>query len=235
MRRSTPGVFEPTPSASALRWPVEVIENALSPLVQPERLARFEAVSRARLRSVVLVLEAVIDPHNTAAVLRSADAFGVGEVHLIDRGTRPLITQRITRGADRWLDLHVHRDSRVCATALRSRGYEVYVADVRATTTLDEIAARPDVALVFGNEHTGASPEMREGSSGSFAIPMRGMVESLNVSVAAAISLQAVTRGRAGDLDPHEARCLRARYLLESVRAHELVIERYLHDQRSGT
>lgn len=234
MRRTTPGVFALAPSASVLPWPAEVIEEALSPLILPERLARFEAIARARLRSVVMVLESVIDPHNTAAVLRTSDAFGVGEIHLVDRGVRPLMAQRITKGCDRWLDLHVHRDSTACAKGLRARGYEVFVADVRATMTLDEVAARPNVAMVFGNEHEGASDEMRAASSGTFTIPMRGMVESLNVSVAAGIALHAVTRGRAGDLGESETRALKARFLIESVREHELVIERHLRERRSG-
>ncbi len=235
MRRTTPGVFAPDPSASVLPWPVEVIEAALSPLILPERLARFDAIARARLRSVALVLESVIDPHNTAAVMRTCDAFGVGAVHLVDRGVRPLLAQRITRGCDRWLDLYVHRDSAACAAGLRREGFEVYVADAHATTALDDIARRPSVALVFGNEHEGASAEMRAAADGAFAIPMRGMVESLNVSVAAAVALHAVTRGRPGDLGPAEARALKARFMIESVREHRLVIERYLREQRSGT
>ena len=235
MRRTTPGVFAAEPSTSVLPWPVEVIEEALSPLILPERLARFEAIANARLRSVVLVLESVIDPHNTAAVLRTSDAFGVGEIHLVDRGVRPLMAQRITKGCDRWLDLHIHRDSSACARGLKDRGYEVYVADVRATRTLDEVAARPNVALIFGNEHQGASPEMRAEAHGMFTIPMRGMVESLNVSVAAGIALHAVTRGRPGDLGESETRALKARFLIESVREHALVIERHLSERRSAT
>lgn len=234
MRRTTPGVFAPNPSASVLRWPVEVIEAALEPLILPERLARFDAVARARITSVAVVLEAVIDPHNTAAVLRTADAFGLGEAHFIDRGVRPLLAQGITRGTERWLDLHCHRDPVACVAGLRARGFEVFVADARATTTLDAVAARPRVAVVLGNEHAGVSGELRAHVDGVFAIPMRGMVESLNVSVAAAVTLHAVTRGRAGDLPPSEVRALRARYLLESVREHELVIDRWMRDQKAG-
>ena len=235
MRRTTPGVFSPAPSSSVLPWPVEVIEAALSPLFLPDRLARFDAVARARLQSVVVVLEALIDPHNTAAVLRTSDALGVGEVHLIEHGVRPLMAQSITKGCERWIDLYLHRDSARCAEGLRSRGYEVYAADVRATATLDEVTARPRVALVFGNERTGPSAQMRAACHGTFAIPMRGMVESFNVSVAAGITLHTVTRGRPGDLGELETRALRARYMLESVREPGLVIERYLHERRLGT
>lgn len=230
MRRSTVDVYEPSPSR-ALPWPVEVIEGALAPLILPERLARFDEVARRRITSVAVVLEAVIDPHNTAAVLRTTDALGLGEVHFIDLGVKPLIAPRITRNSERWLDLYVHHQTRACTDALGARGFEVYVADARASATLDEIAHRPKVALVFGNEHEGASAEVREAATGTFAIPMRGMVESYNVSVAAGIALYTVTKDRPGDLEPGEARALRARFLMESVRNYEMVIERYLRDE----
>lgn len=235
MRRTTPGVFSLDPSSSVLPWPVDVIEGALEPLILPERLARFDAVARARLASVVVALEGIIDPHNTAAILRSADAFGVGELHFIDLGVRPLLAKRITRGTERWLDVHLHQDSTRCVEGLKARGFEVFVADARATVSLDDIAARPRVAVVFGNEHQGATAATRAAATGTFAIPMRGLVESLNVSVAAAITLQRVTGHRPGDLGPRETRALRARFLLESVREHALVIDRYLRDQRAGS
>jgi tRNA (guanosine-2'-O-)-methyltransferase len=231
MRRTTPGLHAAEPSSSVLPWPVQVIEDALIPLVYPARLARFDAATRARLASVMMVLEGIIDPHNTAAVLRSCDAFGVGEVHLIDRGAQPLLTKRVTRGTERWLDLFVHDNTPTCAKGIAARGYEIWVADARATATLDEVACRPRVALLFGNEHLGASAEARAHANGTFAVPMRGLVESLNISVAAAITLFTVTRHRTGDLGESEQRALRARYLLESVEHPQLVIERFLRDQ----
>jgi tRNA (guanosine-2'-O-)-methyltransferase len=231
MRRTTPGLLSLTPSRTALGWPVEVIEAALEPLILPERIARFDAVARARLSSVVTVLECIVDPHNMAAMLRTCDALGVGEVHLIEDGLKPLVTQSVSRGCERWLDLHMHRDPAVCVHALRERGYEVYVADARGTLTLDEVAARSRVAMVFANEHQGASPALRALAHGAFSVPMRGMVESFNVSVAAGIALHTVTRARPGDLGDDEARCLRARFLIESVDRYPAVIERYLRDQ----
>lgn len=234
MRRTTPGLLSIHPSVSALPWPEEVIEAALSPLVLPDRLARFDAVARARLASVVVVLEAVVDPHNTAAVLRTSDALGVGEIHFVDRGVKPMLAPRITRGCERWLDLYVHRDSAACARGLKDQGYDLYVADARATTPLEEIARCPRVALAFGNEHEGVSAELRAEARGAFSVPMRGMVESFNVSVAAGIALYTVTRDRPGDLGEDEVRALRARFLLESVRSPNLVIERYLREHEAS-
>lgn len=226
MRRTNPDLT-PLSGASPLPFPSEDIEAALREVVLPERLARLAAVAAARIASVTVVLESVIDPHNTAAVLRTSDAHGVGEVHMIELGTKPLLAKRVTRGCERWMDVVLHRATAPCVEGLRARGFELWLADMDGSASLEEVALRPRVALVFGNEHLGASAEMRAGCTGTFAVPMRGMVESLNVSVAAGIALHAVTKDRPGDLGEREARALRARFLMESVRSPELVIERW--------
>lgn len=230
MRRTNPDLSALT-GASALPYPAEDIIAALQEVVLPERLERLATVAAARIGSVTVVLEEVIDPHNTAAVLRTSDAHGVGEVHMIELGTRPLLAKRVTRGCERWMDIVLHRSAAPCVERLRSRGFELWVADMGGTATLEEVARRPKVALVFGNEHLGASAEVRAACTGTFAVPMRGMVESLNVSVAAGITLHTVTRDRPGDLGEREVRELRARFLMESVRSPELVIERWRKSQ----
>ncbi len=226
MRRTDPEL-RPLHGTDAPAWDPHEVEAALQAIVLPERMARLDAVARARLTSVVVVLEGLIDPHNIAAVLRTSDAHGVGEVHLVDHGVHPLLAKRVTRGCERWMDISVHPAGVAFADGLRDRGFELWLADMDGTAALADVAARPRVALVFGNEHKGASAAMRARCTGTFAVPMRGMVESLNVSVAAGIALHAVTAGRPGDLGEAEARLLRARFLMESVRSPELVIERW--------
>ncbi len=230
MRRTDPDLT-PLRATGALPYTAEEIEAALEGVVLPERLERLKAVAGARVGSVTVVLEGVIDPHNTAAVLRTSDAHGVGEVHLVERGLKPLLAQRVTRGCERWMDVLIHRETAPCVEALRARGFELWVADMKGTATLEEVAARPRVALAFGNEHLGASAELRAAATGTFAVPMRGMVESLNVSVAAGIALHTVTKARAGDLGTRELHTLRARFLMESVRSPEMIIERWRQTQ----
>jgi len=219
----------------ALPWPAEEIVTGLEDIVEGRRRERLWSVATGRLRSVVVVLEGLIDPHNVAAVLRTSDAMGVGEVHLVDRETVPSLSTRITKGCERWLDLYVHRDPLACAEVLRARGYALYVADAHADTPLAQVAHCPQVALVFGNEHDGVSPALRAAADGSFAIPMRGLVESLNVSVAAAIALHATTAHRPGELDPTEARAQYARYLYDAVRDPEAVLARRRADRARAT
>ncbi|HEX7478196.1 MAG TPA: RNA methyltransferase [Polyangiales bacterium] len=231
MRRDAAGVFSlpplgPLPVASAL-----VIE-ALDALLTEERRARIERVIGARSRAVVPVLDGLIDPHNVAAVLRSADAFGVQEVHLVEGGERFVASNRVAQGTERWVDVIRHDSAHACVAALHDCGYGVYVAAMDGSLRPEDLAAQPRVAIVFGNEHAGVSDELRALADGTYTIPMRGFVQSLNVSVAAAITLAAATRDRPGDLDAEQRQTLRARYLLASIpRAHEILNE---HLRRHG-
>jgi tRNA (guanosine-2'-O-)-methyltransferase len=229
MKRWADGVFAPAPPAP-LPYPPETIIAAIEPITFPERIARIERAVASRIGSVVVVVDSLSDPHNAAAILRTCDGFGVHEVHAIERDAHVMITTRVTKGCEKWMDLRRHGSAEECAAELKGRGYSLFVADMRATRVLDEIATMPKVALAFGNEHEGISPELRAVADGSFAIPMRGMVESFNVSVAAAITLGAVTRDRRGDLGANDALALKARFLMESVREPELVIERYARE-----
>ena len=199
---------------------------ALSPLLTQERRARIEQVVATRTRAVVPVLERLVDPRNISAVLRSAEAFGVQDVHLIDPEDTFVAARSITRGGQRWLDIMRHSNPRDCVNSLQERGYRVLVASVSGGLTPEALREIPKVAVVFGNEHAGASEAMHDLADGTYTIPMRGFVESLNVSVANAITLQSATEGRAGDLSEREQLLLRARFMMLSVpRPLEVVAE----------
>lgn len=225
MRRDHPDALALQRAAALPAAPDEVVE-ALGPLLTDQRLARIEAVLAARKRAVIPVLDGLIDPHNIAAVLRSADAFGVQEVHLIAGELDFLASRRVAQGTERWVDVVEHPDRRGALSQLRARGYEVFVATMDGALTPEELARRPRVAIVFGNEHAGVDPEAAALADGSYRIPMCGFVESLNVSVAAALTLRAAVKDRPGDLDADDAMTLRARFMMQSVdRAEEIVAE----------
>jgi tRNA (guanosine-2'-O-)-methyltransferase len=231
VKRSASGVFAPVPLAP-LPFPAPVIIAALSPVVLDERKERIERAVAARIPSVVCVIESLADPHNAAAILRTCEGFGVGEVHAIEHDARVLITTRVTKGCEKWMNLRRYDSPKECAAELHARGMPLYVADMRADRSVEDLAAMPRVALAFGNEHAGISQALRQVADGTFAVPMRGMVESFNVSVATAVALYAVTCGRSGELGKEEAAELRARFLMESVREPELIVERYVRDAR---
>ena len=226
MKRDLPEVIE-LEGLAPLPAPAADVVRVLSPLVTDARRARMDAVIARRTRSLIPVLEDLADPHNGAAVMRSADAFGCHEVHVIEGRHKFAVSHRVTRGTHRWLDLVRHRGPVECMDHLHARGYEVYVAAMDGDVGPEELARKPKVAIVFGNEHKGASPEVRARVDGIYRIPMEGFVESLNVSVASAITLYVASRGRHGDLDDAAREEIRARFLLATVRdADRLVRER---------
>lgn len=232
MMRGDPDTYL-VPEQELLPAAAPVILAALEPLLTAERRARIDAVIGARSTAVTAVLDGLVDPHNVSAVLRSADAFGVQHVHVI-QGTDPfLATTRIAQGADRWVDVIRHATSAACVRELRARGHRIFVASMEGAVAPEALAHEPRVAIVFGNEHSGVSQELRDLADGTYAIPMCGFVQSLNVSVAAAITLFSAMRGRPGDLDPEAALSLRARYVWKSVPQAEAILDEYLRRQES--
>jgi tRNA (guanosine-2'-O-)-methyltransferase len=208
-----------------------VVIEALSPVVTPERLQRIEEVVGSRTDDLVLVLDGIADPHNSSAVLRSADAFGVQSVHVIvgEHGFRA--SRGVSKGTHRWLDVVRYESAQACACRLKQDGYAIYVAAMGAETQPEDLHDRSRLAVVFGNEHRGVSPDMQSFADGTFSIPMRGFVESLNVSVAAAITMQALARDGRPRLRAERQRELKARFLMNSVKNADQVIEKFLGNE----
>ena len=224
MRRSDPDTYPVPLGELPLPAAPEAIIDALVPHVTPARWARMQAVAAARSYAVQPVLEAFHDPHNASAVLRSCDAFGIQRVHVVPGEEEFLAARKVSRGADRWLDLVHHEAIEPCLEGLRHAGFKVFVASMEGDVHPAELATEPQVAVVFGNERKGPSPAARELADGTYAVPMRGFVESLNVSVAAAITLQAVMHLRPGDLTEPERRALEARYLMTTLASADAIL-----------
>ena len=190
------------------------------------RRERIDEVVAQRTRTLTVVMEAFCDPQNVNAVLRTCDAFGVQEVHVVEGPMKPYDrNKKISQNADKWLDVVRWRSTAECLDALRGRGFAVYVTHLGdGARAPRELSFAGKVALVFGNESRGVSGEALARADARFAIPMRGFVQSLNVSVAAAVSLAHAVerreqeRGRHGDLAPDEAAGLRERFYLLAVK-----------------
>ncbi len=188
------------------------MESPLEP--GPERVERVrEALSR-RLGSVVAVCEAVRRRHNVSAILRSCEAFGVHEVHLVTGGFE--VAAGAARGAERWIVRRRFPSTADSFADLRARGFRIYVADLLpGAHTPEDVPVDGPLAIVFGSEMRGVSPEARTLADGAVRIPMHGLTGSLNVSVSAAILLRVLTerrRAMAGnDLAPAE----QARFLAD--------------------
>ncbi len=192
----------------------------------PERKARIDEVVASRTRTLTVVMEAFCDPQNVNAVLRTCDAFGIQELHVIEGPMKPFDrNKKISQNADKWLDVHRWRSTAECLGHLRDQGFAIYVTHLdRGTRVLGDLSFAGKVALVFGNESRGVSDEAARLADATFAIPMRGFVQSFNVSVAAAITLakaverREAERGRHGDLGEAEAAALRERFYLLAVK-----------------
>jgi len=154
-------------------------------------------VAERRLAGLTIVLDGIHDPHNISAVLRSCDGFGIQHVHLIGIASELSANRQITRGCHKWLTLHHHTSAAACAETLHADGFALWAAlPDREQKTLDDIDFCGKVALLFGAERDGLSDELIAQADGKYVIPMPGFSQSLNVSVAAAISLYVGSHAR---------------------------------------
>ena len=204
-------------------------------LLTPQRQARILSVIDARLSSVTVVLDRLVDPHNTAAILRTAEGLGLCRAHVIphEDGDDGSAHRRVTQDAAKWLDVEPHESGAACARALASRGFEVWAAHLDERARLDtQLPVDRPVALVFGNEHEGPRADTLAACTGTVRIPMAGFTQSFNVSVAAAMVLSQQARARraflgtAGDLPPHERALLQARFTLLAAKLSRRVKSR---------
>jgi tRNA (guanosine-2'-O-)-methyltransferase len=192
----------------------------------PERRVRIDRAVAQRTRTLTVVLEAFCDPQNVNAVLRTCEAFGVQEIHVVEGVMKPYDrNKKISQNADKWLDVTRWKGTGECLQHLRERGFAIYATQVsEGARPLERLSFAGKVALVFGNENRGVSAEALALSDLAYAIPMRGLVQSLNVSVAAAVSLaraverREAERGRHGDLDEPDAAALRERFYVLAVK-----------------
>lgn len=166
--------------------------------ITPRRLARMRGTLERRQPDLTIVIEDVHDPHNVSAMLRSCDAVGVARANLVYAvEERPELSKGVSASAQRWLELHSHESISECYEALREQGLAVYVTSLtHDAIDLYDLDLTAPVAILFGNETRGASADAVALADGCVYIPMMGMVESLNVSVACAVTLYEAMRQR---------------------------------------
>jgi len=210
---------------------------ALRPIVGEERAAKIDAVAAARLAGVTVVLENLHDPHNGAAALRSTEASGLYEVHVVGGALK--FSERVTQGCEKWLSIVNHSDIDPCAAALKAHGFRLYAAVPGAPLALDEIDPITPAAFLIGNEHEGLTTRARALADAEFRIPLAGFSQSLNLSVATAITVHThasrrrAALGRAGDLDGAALDALRARYYALDVRGAGAIVDRWRRERGS--
>ena len=157
-----------------------------------ERREKIEKVLSRRQGNFTVVLENVSDPHNISALMRSCDAVGVQEIYVLN--TKIALHQKwgakSSSSANKWLTIHQYDDVTTCFNDLRKRFDKILTTHLSSdAVSLYEVDLTTKLALVFGNEHDGVSEEVRNLADGNFIIPQVGMIRSLNISVACAVSL----------------------------------------------
>ena len=162
------------------------------------RQLRIQSVLSKRQPDLTLVMDNIHDPHNVSAILRSCDAFGVGSVHLYyttENFPRP--GRKSSASAMKWVRLHRHSDAKEMARTLSSQSLAILGARCSPSAVpIHTWDFSQPAAIILGNEHSGLSPELEPYLTQEVFIPMQGMVESFNVSVAAAILLYEAWRQR---------------------------------------
>lgn len=158
----------------------------------PEREQRLKNVLDKRQNDLTVVLENVFDPHNISAVMRTCDAVGIQDIYVLNTkiSKHKKWGARSSSSAAKWLTIHQYTDAGICFSALR-KNYPLILATHLSSSAISlyDIVFTGRVALVFGNEHDGVSEEIRALADGNFIIPQVGMIRSLNISVACAVSL----------------------------------------------
>ena len=175
------------------RFPPRTDLRAVAPHSAEAPPARLRAAERAlaeRSRSLVVLLDDLVNPRNASAVIRTSEALGLQEVHIAQQEGRADLERTVTMLAERWLDLFWYRETAAAAEALRARGYRILVSDYSpGAEPLESVALGERVAVAFGSEQRGVSPALRAVADGFFYLPSAGFTSYLNVSVMAGVSL----------------------------------------------
>jgi tRNA (guanosine-2'-O-)-methyltransferase len=165
----------------------------------PERKARITKVLNHRQPDLTVLLENVHDPHNISAVMRTCDAVGIQEIYVLNTriNTHKKFGKKSSASAAGWLTIHQFDNTELCMQTIKAKYDKIYATHLgEKAQSLYELDLTERVALVFGNEHAGITEECLSFCDGNFIIPQVGMVQSLNISVACAVTLYEAYRQR---------------------------------------
>lgn len=187
------------------REPVRIFGAEVTNMT-PEREKRLLSVLNKRQNDLTVVLENVFDPHNISAVMRTCDAVGIQEVYVLNTKIprHKKWGPRSSSSASKWLTIHQFTNAEECFSALRTKYAKIMATHLGADSVgLYEMDFTQKIALLFGNEHSGVSEEILPLTDGNFIIPQSGIIQSLNISVACAVTLYEAFRqkSRAGHYD----------------------------------
>jgi len=174
------------------------ITTYLEGFVTEKRKNTFKNILLNRTRHFTVVLEDIFQQHNSSAVIRSCDVFGIQDIHIIENKYHSKVSRHVAKGSQKWLNLINYKEdennTKDCLTRLKNEGYQIIATSPHNNTcTLHDLDISKKSAFIFGVEKSGVSEEVLINSDEILTIPMVGFTESLNISVAAAIILENLT------------------------------------------
>ena len=197
--------------------PSAVVEK-LSSFVSDERKEKIRLVLKGRSAHFAPVMESLYDRGNISAVMRSAEALGFFKFHIIETSDKFKESNRVTQGADKWLEVSKWGKTADCITHLKDEGYKVYATHLsKEAKPFDQIDFSSKTAVIFGNEKDGVSEEALSLSDGNVILPMSGFTQSFNISVAGALSCQQASLKNPPKISDSETELLKALYYLKSI------------------
>ena len=202
--------------------PQRIIE-ALEPYITEPRKQRIEAVLARRLYNLQLAIESPCDINNALAAIRTCEALGISQVHIISPDSSASCAQSITQGAIYWVDIHFYDTLSDFLTYVKTNSFMLAGGSLKAKQTLSDVSIDKPLCIMVGNERCGLSKEALAACDILYKIPMVGMSESMNLSVSAAISLYDTSQRKRqalkadNDLTPQQSSRLKAKYYLQSV------------------
>lgn len=163
------------------------LENILT----DNRKERFQQVLSKRTNHFTIAMEDIFQLHNTSAVMRSCEVFGIQQLNVIEERYTKSIDKEIAMGAQKWVDVNRFNSISGCISSMKSKGYQIIATTPHENDCdLDDFDISKPSALFFGTERDGLSEEVLQNADGFLKIPMAGFTESLNISVSAAIIIQ---------------------------------------------
>tara|TARA_R110002073_G_scaffold23229_9_gene79396 strand:+ start:1134 stop:1790 length:657 start_codon:yes stop_codon:yes gene_type:complete len=172
----------------------EKLVTYLESYLTEQRKIRFQQVLSQRTKHFTVAMEDVYQLHNTSAVMRSCDVFGIQELHVIEEQNVKRIDREIAMGAQKWVDLKRYHSAKSCIHSLKKQGYQIVATTPHIKdSNLQDFDVAKKSCFFFGRETEGLSKEVMSKADVFLKIPMVGFTESLNISVSAAIILQYAT------------------------------------------
>lgn len=215
------------------------IINYLKEFTTQERYNRIQDIARKRTRYVTVVVENLFQSHNISAILRTAEAMGIQDVHIIENNFEYEINKQVALGAQKWLSIyhynHLSNNTVSCLQAVKEKGYKIVATlPQEDNCLLEDISLDSKTAFLFGTELSGLTPEALEMADQFIKIPMYGFTESYNVSVSVALTLMNInerlrTSSFNWPLSPEEIIDLELDWLKKSIKDSESILNLFLN------